>query len=169
VNQLKRSILRLSVSAAKTRTLLSVFLLTFVFLGCASTGSAPRTSATQLFSCEMDFSMQGWSAFFRKADGRGTVTCSNGESAEVTLRLRGGGLTAGKTEISKGVGKFSGVRSLDEIYGRYVSAGAQSGAVKASEAVAMTKGPVSLAIAGTGRGFSLGVDISGFTIRRVEG
>ncbi|REJ86192.1 MAG: hypothetical protein DWQ36_09540 [Acidobacteria bacterium] len=145
-------------------------LLAVALLGCGSSrgGSEPTRQTTELYTCEMSFTLSGWSAIYKRADGQGRVSCSNGESAEVALRLRGGGLTAGKTEILEGTGKFSGVKGIEEIYGSYAAAGAQGGAVKASEAIAMTKGPVSLALAGTGRGFSLGLDISRFTIRRIS-
>ena len=39
----------------------------------------------------MTFSMKGWSAFYKTSKGEGTITCDNGESAAVTLKLTGGG------------------------------------------------------------------------------
>ena len=136
-----------------------------------SSSPAPGTPArerAELITCEMSFELTGWSAIVRKADGRGSVRCQDGSSAEVTLRVRGGGLTAGKTEILDGTGTFSGVFSIDEIFGSYVAAAASAGAVRSGEAVAMTKGPVSLALAGTGRGWSLGVEFNRFVIRRAS-
>jgi len=58
------------------------------------------------------------------------------------------------------------VSNLEEVLGSYGSAEAEAGAVKSSTAQALTKGEVSLAIAGTGEGWSLGVSGAKFTIKR---
>jgi hypothetical protein len=116
--------------------------------------------------CRMKFSMSGWSAFYKRASGTGTVTCNNGQSANVVLEARGGGLTAGKSSIENGTGEFSNVKNIDEIFGKYVNAEAHAGAVKSSGAQALTKGEVSLALAGTGRGWDLGISFGRFTIKR---
>jgi hypothetical protein len=118
--------------------------------------------------CEMKFSLSGWSAFYKRADGTGTVVCNNGQTARVTLAARGGGLTAGKSSIENGKGEFSNVKNIEEIFGKYVNAEAGAGAVKSSGAQAMTKGEVSLALAGTGRGWELGVSFGKFTIKRAN-
>jgi hypothetical protein len=60
-------------------------------------------------SCTMNFQLSGWSVFYKTASGSGTVRCSNGQSLQVKLRAKGGGLTFGKTEITDGIGKFSGM------------------------------------------------------------
>ena len=116
--------------------------------------------------CTMKFSLSGWSAFYKRADGSGTVTCNNGQTAKVKLEARGGGLTAGKSSIENGTGEFSNVKNIDEIFGKYAAAEASAGAVKSSGAQAMTKGEVSLALAGTGRGWDLGFSFGRFTIKR---
>lgn len=118
--------------------------------------------------CTMKFSLKGWSAFYKRADGTGTVTCNNGQTATVKLEARGGGLTAGKSSIENGTGEFSNVKNIDEIFGKYVNAEASAGAVKSSGAQAMTKGEVSLGLAGTGRGWDLGISFGKFTIKRAE-
>jgi hypothetical protein len=118
--------------------------------------------------CTMKFTLKGWSAFYKRADGTGTVTCNNGQTAAVKLEARGGGLTAGKSSIENGTGEFSNVKNIDEIFGKYVSAEASAGAVKSSGAQAMTKGEVSLGLAGTGRGWDLGISFGKFTIKRAE-
>ena len=84
--------------------------------------------------CKMKFTMSGWSAFYKRADGTGTVTCNNGQTASVKLEARGGGLTAGKSTIENGNGEFSNVKNIDEIFGSYASAEAHAGAVKSSKA-----------------------------------
>ena len=118
--------------------------------------------------CTMKFSLKGWSAFYKRADGTGTVTCNNGQTATVKLEARGGGLTAGKSSIENGTGEFSNVKNIDEIFGKYAAAEASAGAVKSSGAQAMTKGEVSLGLAGTGRGWDLGISFGKFTIKRAQ-
>jgi hypothetical protein len=127
--------------------------------------AAPATAADALFHCEMTFTLKSWSALYKSGKGEGTVTCENGERADVRIRVKGVGITVGRSETLEGRGKFSEVKRLSEVFGSYASAGAHAGAVKSSEAAAMTKGEVSLALAGTGRGFDLGVALTRFTIR----
>lgn len=133
-----------------------------------SMSAAPAAHGDKLYTCEMDFDLKGWSAFVKKARGSGTVTCENGQSARVAIRVRGGGLTFGKSEILEGKAKISGVKDISEVFGSYVSASAHAGAGPSAEATAMTKGEVSLALAGTGRGIDLGVAFSKFKILRAK-
>lgn len=116
--------------------------------------------------CEMKFTLKGWSALYKRASGTGTISCSNGQTANVKLEARGGGLTAGKSSIENGRGEFSAVKDIEEIFGNYADAEAHAGAVKSSGARAMTKGEVSLALSGTGRGWDLGIAFGRFTIKR---
>ncbi len=116
--------------------------------------------------CKMNFELKGWSAFYKTAKGVGTITCDNGETASVKLSAKGGGLTAGKSEIHDGIGKFNEVPSIKDLFGTYVAASAVAGAVKDASASAMTKGEVSLALEGKGSGFELGVSFGKFTITR---
>jgi hypothetical protein len=139
----------------------SVFCLLAFLIALAA--ASPAAAATK---CQMRFTLSGWSAFYKVANGQGTITCDNGQKARVTLAARGGGLTAGKTKIRDGLGKFSDVSDISELFGTYVQAGADAGAVKSSEASAMTKGEVSLALAGHGTGFNLGVSFGKFTITK---
>ncbi|TCI11482.1 hypothetical protein EZM97_20735 [Dyella soli] len=114
--------------------------------------------------CKMNFRLAGWSVFYQTAEGSGTVRCNNGQSLNVKIRVKGGGLTFGKSEIDNGVGKFSGVSSISEIKGHYADAGAHAGAAKSAGARVMTKGNVSLALSGTGKGWDLGVAFGAFII-----
>lgn len=116
--------------------------------------------------CTMTFNLKGWSAFYKRSDGEGTVTCDNGQRSRLRIRVRGGGITFGKSEIVEGRGEFSPVRSIDELFGSYVAAEAHAGAVKSASAAVYTKGEVSLAVAGTGRGVDLGVAFGKLTIKR---
>ncbi|QDW66958.1 hypothetical protein [Luteimonas granuli] len=115
-------------------------------------------------SCRLDFDMAGWSLLYKTASGSGRVSCDNGQSMAVSIKARGGGLSVGKSEIRGGRGEFSAVRDIREVLGTYASAEAHAGAVKSSKAQVMTKGEVSLALAGTGEGFDLGVAFGAFTI-----
>lgn len=117
-------------------------------------------------SCTMHFSLSGWSAFYKTAQGNGTITCSNGQSMKVHLRAKGGGLTFGKTEIEDGIGKFTGIYNINEVLGHYATAEAHAGADKSAKAQVMTKGNVSLALTGKGRGWNLGVAFGAFIIER---
>lgn len=137
--------------------------LLLVFAGASQAG--PATADANL-KCTIQFSMKGWSAFYKTADGAGTIKCSNGRSMKVSLSAKGGGLTVGKSSIEDGRGEFSAIGDVDELFGTYVAAEAHAGAVKSAGAQVMTKGEVSLALSGTGRGVDLGVVFGAFTISR---
>jgi hypothetical protein len=94
------------------------------------------------------------------------VRCSNGQSMKVKLDAKGGGLTVGKSTIEDGHGEFSPVSDISELIGSYVSAEAHAGAVKSVKAQVMTKGEVSLALAGKGRGFDLGIAFGSLKVER---
>ena len=126
--------------------------------------SARADSGDAMTRCTLTFNLKGWSFFYQTAHGSGVVTCGNGERAAVTLKTEGGGLTFGKEDVVDGTGRFSAVKDIRDLYGAYAAAGANAGAVKSSQAAAMTKGEVSLALAGKGQGFDLGVAFSKFTI-----
>ncbi len=121
-------------------------------------------AANSEVSCQLRFNMHGWSLFYKTSSGTGTVTCSDGQTMAVNLSAKGGGLTFGKTEIDDGLGKFSGIYDIREVLGTYVSAEAHAGATKSAKAQAMTKGNVSLALSGKGRGWDLGVAFGKFVI-----
>ena len=131
-----------------------------ILMVCAVTAQA-RTTV-----CQMKFNLKGWSMFYKTASGTGTIRCDNGQKANVTLSTKGGGLTAGKTEIKDGIGKFSEVSSINELFGTYVASSAEAGAGKSASAMAMTKGDVHLALSGQGRGVQLGVSFGRFTIEK---
>jgi hypothetical protein len=63
--------------------------------------------------CKMTYSLAGWSVGYSTANGSGTITCDNGQSARVSLRAKGGGLTVGKSKIINGRGTFSEVTSAN--------------------------------------------------------
>lgn len=132
-------------------------------LACGSLLAGPAARAGDL-SCKMSFNLSGWSVFYKTASGSGTVRCSNGQVMHVRLRAKGGGLTFGKTRISNGIGKFSGVSNIREIRGHYANAEAHAGAERSADAQVVTKGNISLALSGKGRGWNLGVAFGAFII-----
>lgn len=116
--------------------------------------------------CRLDFTLEGWSAVYQKASGRGTVKCENGQVAKVTLEAEGVGATAGKMQVDEGIGRFSSVADISEVFGTYARVQAHAGAATSASATALTKGQVSLSLAGTGHGFDLGVVFGKFEVNR---
>ncbi len=132
-------------------------------LACAG---APTKAARADTACTMQFSLSGWSAFYKTASGSGTVTCDNGQTASVGIHAKGGGLTVGKSKISDGHGRFSNLSDISDIYGAYGVAEAHAGMGTSSSAQVMTKGTVSLELTGKGQGIDLGVAFGKFTISK---
>jgi hypothetical protein len=136
-------------------------------LGAAALAAAPRVYAAGTdLDCKLSFSMNGWSAIVKRAEGHGTVTCANGESMPVDLRVVGGGLTAGKWQINDGSGTFTDVHRISDVLGDYAQGEANIAAVKAGTVQVLSKGTVSLALAGVGQGVDLGLSGAKFTISR---
>jgi hypothetical protein len=141
------------------------FLARFLAVLMVSTlGAGAALAAGAKVDCEMTFTMKGWSAFYKTASGEGVIKCNNGQSMNVKLSAKGGGLTVGKSTIDDGHGKFSEVGSMSELLGSYAAGEAHAGAVKSAQAQVMTKGEVSLALSGTGRGWDLGIAFGKLTI-----
>ena len=136
----------------------------FALVLLSAAGTTAANAANANVTCKLTFTMSGWSAFYKTASGSGTIKCSNGQSMSVKLSAKGGGLTVGKSTIEDGHGEFSGVTGINELLGSYVSAEAHAGAVKSAKAQVMTKGEVSLALSGTGRGWDLGIAFGKLTI-----
>jgi hypothetical protein len=116
--------------------------------------------------CHMKYSLAGWSAGYSTASGSGTISCDNGQSVRVSLHAKGGGLTAGKSKTVNGSGTFSEVADISELLGTYASADVHAGAGDSSAAQVVTKGTVSLAFSGTGKGIDLGVTFGEFVISK---
>jgi hypothetical protein len=55
-------------------------------LGLAWLVSPPPALAAHDIHCKMQFQLSGWSAFYKRAEGGGTVTCDNGQSMHVHIR-----------------------------------------------------------------------------------
>jgi hypothetical protein len=137
---------------------------TAVLLSLAWLSAPASASAAQEIHCKLQFQLSGWSAFYKRAEGSGTVSCDNGQSMNVHIRAEGGGLTFGKTEIDDGHGEFSGVYDIHNVLGHYGGAEAHAGAQASASSQVVTKGNVSLALSGKGRGWNLGVAFGAFIL-----
>lgn len=130
---------------------------------CLTLVASPAAMAGNI-TCKMTYSLSGWSAFYKTASGTGNVSCSNGQQLAVKIETKGGGLTFGKYKIRNGSGEFANVDDIHDVLGSYATAEAHAAAEKSASAQAMTNGKVSLALSGKGKGWSLGVAFSKFTI-----
>ena len=150
----------------RLRTMILVLACSGALVAAAPVEARASEEKPKLTACTMTFSLKGWSAFYKTSKGEGTIRCDNGQSLRVKLKATGGGITFGKSEILDGTGKFSGAKSIDELLGSYVQSEAHAGAGKSSDAQALTKGEVSLTLAGTGRGVDVGFAFGKFTIEK---
>lgn len=149
---------------AVNRHTLIPFLAALAFaLGLSCT---PRALAADDLDCKLAYQVDGWSLIYKHATGTGTVTCNNGKSLPVKITAQAIGLTAGKWEIHDGKGRFSDIHNINDVLGAYAQAEANAGVVKSGSAQVLTKGTVSLALAGTGEGVNLGVDVGRFELSR---
>jgi hypothetical protein len=146
------------------RKLATFGVLTVLFGFSAVVVAADKAPAA--VDCIMKFNLKGWSVFYKTAEGSGRVTCNNGETAKVKIKVIGGGITFGKMDIRDGNGTFSEVIHIDEIFGPYVAAEVHAGAVKSAQASVYTKGEISLALTGTGRGMNIGIDFGQLKISK---
>jgi hypothetical protein len=144
----------------------------FTAIGLAlaiAAATAPKAQAAEAnLDCSMRFSLTSWSAIYKHAEGAGTVTCENGQSMNVKISAKGGGLTVGKSHIDDGKGEFTDVHRMSDILGTYAQGEASAAAGKSATAQVLTKGNVSLALAGTGEGVNLGISFGGFTISKAD-
>ena len=136
--------------------------------GVLGLGMAKADAAKANLDCKLRYSLTGWSAIYKHAEGNGTVTCEDGTSMRVSIEAKGGGLTAGKSRIDNGTGRFSDVRVIDDVLGSYVDSEAHIGVVKSGAVHLLTKGTVSLALAGAGEGVDIGIDIGKFSVKRAR-
>ena len=123
------------------------------------------SAASAQLDCKLKFSLTGWAAIYKRAEGHGTVYCENGESMNVKISAKGGGLTVGKSHIDNGTGKFSDVHKIADVLGTYAQGDASAGLGKSGTAQVLTKGTVSLALAGSGEGVDLGVSFTNGTYK----
>ncbi len=124
----------------------------------------PFSAQAELLKCKLVYNLKGWSFLYRTYSGHGTVTCANGQLANVKVKSRGGGISFGKSEIDHGEGTITDLKDISEIYGAYVYVGGHIGATRSVEGSVMTKGEVSLALSGDGRGIDIGFSFGEFRI-----
>ena len=144
------------------RTLVTLAIAAAALLG-AQQAMADDTRAE--LGCKLTFTLSGWSAVYSQAEGKGMVTCKDGSKLPVVISAKGAGLTAGKTQVDHGTGEFTHVRTIDDVLGHYAQGEVHAGALKSGTAQVLTKGTVSLALAGSGQGIDLGVDVGEFTLK----
>lgn len=130
-------------------------------------------SADKNLQCEMNFELRSWAFLFKAGGGSGVIVCENGMEVPVRIKVRGGGLSFGRLRIADGSGTFSKVRDLSDLFGNYISAGANAGAGKSSSKKILRKGKkedkVTLSLSGKGKGVNAGVALASFKILPVEG
>ena len=129
----------------------------------------PSSTPAKAMSCRIRFSLSGWSAFYKTARGHGEVSCDNGQSTPVVIRVKGGGPTVGETKVVDGTGRFSPVSQMRDVFGAYGTVEAHAGAGASADAQILMKKDVSLALAGKGDGVNLGVSFGKFVISSVRG
>lgn len=148
-----------------TKTLIMATLLAAAGIA-APQANAANPVASGPIGCDLHFNLSGWSVIYKTASGTGTIVCDNGTRIPVKISAKGGGLTVGKSKIVNGRGRFSGSRAGEDLLGTYAGAEAHAGLAKSSTAQVMTKGDISLSLAGTGEGVDLGIGFGAFTIER---
>ena len=130
---------------------------------------APNVHANDAdIDCKLDYQLTSWSLVYKHAAGTGVVRCNNGQTLPVRITAQGLGLTAGKWKIDNGKGRFTDVHNIREVYGNYAHASASAGVVKSAETQLLSKGSVSLALAGGGEGINLGVEVGAFHIKPIH-
>ena len=135
-----------------------------VILFLATLVAAPSAHAGTV--CRLTYSMTGWSFFYKTAQGNGAISCENGQTSNVYVWSKGGGVTFGRSKIKDGTGRFTEVDSIDDLFGTYVQTEAHAGAGTSTKASAMTKGTVSLSLTGKGKGVDVGVSFGKFVIEK---
>jgi hypothetical protein len=113
--------------------------------------------------CKMTYRLKGWSFAYKQYDGTGEVSCSNGQNAHVILASKSLGLSIGASEI-EGTGQFTALKDINEIYGLFASLEGHAGVTMSGSGQVLTRGVVSLALWGEGRGIDIGVTLGGLMI-----
>ncbi len=145
----------------------SVLALGALVVAAGLTGTDPaRAQQGKLVRCKLSFDLQGWSVFYKQSTGKGVVTCDNGQSAPVKIVARGGGLSFGTHSVIEGKGTFTGVTSIENVFGNYFDAGAHGAVGPGGEGRTLQKSGVGLSLSGSGNGVGAGFAFGGFRISR---
>jgi len=135
-------------------------LIQMTFLAALLAGTQAHAAELE---CKMHFTLKSWSLIFKHVSGKGVVSCTNGQTLKVKLDSNGAGLSAGSSKIKDGTGGFTDLHAITDVLGTYAQAGAQT-IIKSGNAQVLTKGSVSLALAGVGEGVELGITLGELTI-----
>ncbi|WP_430760091.1 hypothetical protein [Solilutibacter silvestris] len=130
--------------------------------------AAPSFASAEGIDCKLHYRLDGWSMVYSSATGSGTVDCSNKKSMPVRISAKALGASIGKWQIDKGTGRFTDVQNINDVLGTYAKAEVNAGLAKSGSLQVLTKGNVSLALAGKGEGVNLGVEVGGFTIEKIH-
>jgi len=141
------------------------YLIAFFLLAGLSVGA--QAHAGNELTCKLRFDLSSWSLIYKHVSGKGVVTCDDGQTMKVKLEARGGGLSVGHSQITDGNGAFTSLHSILDVPGTYADVTAQA-LLKAGDAQVLTKGTVSLAIAGVGHGVEMGITLGELTISKDE-
>jgi hypothetical protein len=118
---------------------------------------SPGVTASTELDCTLHFDMHGWSETRERAVGEGNITCTNGKTVEVRVEAYGPGVTSINSTFQDATGDFTEVSELNDLLGTYRGLVAPVGADRGAEVNVVTKGEVSVALAGAGKGWDLGV------------
>lgn len=141
------------------------FHLNLALVAIILTSLSQPVAADNLISCKMTYKLKGWSLAYKQYDGTGEVSCNNGQRASVLLASKSFGLSIGASEI-EGTGEFTQLKDIKEIYGLFASLEGHAGVTKSGSGQVLTRGAVSLALSGEGRGIDIGVTLGGMQISR---
>jgi hypothetical protein len=125
------------------------------------------SASAQYTRCNLTYEVSGWSFIYKYAKGTGTITCADGQTANVKLVAHGGGFSLGTQSVKNGRGRFSGTLKIEHLYGTYIEVDSHAGVGegRSVDARAMFKGRNRLSATGKGGGFSVGFVFGGFTIK----
>jgi hypothetical protein len=118
----------------------------------------------KLGTCTMTYKLEGFSLAYKQYDGTGEVSCRNGQKAKVKLSSKSIGFSIGYSVI-EGEGFFTDVKHISEVYGNYISFGNHFGFKNSVDRQILTRGEISLALRGKGKGFDIGVTIGDLSIQ----
>jgi len=118
--------------------------------------------------CELVFSLHTWSFFYKSGHGTGTVSCDNGQKADVKVRTKGGGITLGASDTTEGHGNFTGATDIKQLFGDYSSAQIGAGVVKTANAQTLGKGKITLNITEIGKGANIGFSFGSFNLTEAK-
>jgi hypothetical protein len=159
----------MKLTTIASRTLLCALMVSASVIATVySAESLDKERNRRTMDCELRFNLKGRPAFYETATGEGVITCNNGQMAELSIRASGGGITFGMSEVVDGTGKFSDAGTIDELFGSYVHGEVFARTGNPVAVQVLTKGRISLVLAGTGRGMDFGFAFEKLTLERAN-